>query len=165
MIVVFHFFLIKPVFEIIEEYKLDIFVITVVTDPFTTHPIWFLQKGWNFIIFSEMLKEKSTNQGIDKNNLKVFPFVLERKFSQKTSDSKTLIIRIKLGFKPDYKVLLIMGGGDGMPHGKNIKLIPDVLNKLLTDVEYSHSIRNNIKMASLHNRVGQVSEYILKFNL
>jgi processive 1,2-diacylglycerol beta-glucosyltransferase/1,2-diacylglycerol 3-beta-galactosyltransferase len=137
-IVVFHFFQIKPVFEIIEEYKLDIPSIIVVTDPFTAHLIWILQKGRNFIIFSEMLKEKSINQGIDKNNLKVFPFVLDRKFSQKTSDSKKLIIRRKLGFKPDSKGILIMGGGDGMPHGKNIKLIPDVLNKLLTDVEYSH---------------------------
>jgi len=269
-IVVFHFFLIKPVFDIIKEYDLDIPVITVVTDPFTAHPIWFLQKGQNFIVFSEMLKEKCINQGIDKNKLKVFPFVLDRKFSQKISDSKTLTIRRKLGFEPDSKVILIMGGGDGMPHGKkilksiitrnmdaeivivcgkneklfnhvselknkynirnlkiygfvdfvhslinisdvvitkcgastfmeillmgkipvinnyiweqekgnmefvckremgilekNTKRIPDVLYKLLTDIEYSNSIRNNIKRASICNGVGQVSEYILKFN-
>ena len=119
-IVFFHFFLIKPVFEIIEKHNLDIPVITVVTDPFTAHPIWFLQKGQNYIVFSEMLKEKCINQGIDKNKLKVFPFVLDRKFSQKPSDSKTLIIRRKLGFEPDSKVILIMGGGDGMPHGKKI---------------------------------------------
>ena len=47
---------------------------------------------------------------------------------------------------------------------KNTKRIPDVLHKLLTDTEYSNSIRNNIKMASIQNGVGQVSEYILKFN-
>ena len=47
---------------------------------------------------------------------------------------------------------------------KNTKRIPDVLHKLLTDIEYSNSIRNNIKMASIQNGVGQVSEYILKFN-
>jgi processive 1,2-diacylglycerol beta-glucosyltransferase/1,2-diacylglycerol 3-beta-galactosyltransferase len=269
-IVVFHFFLIKPVFEIIEKNYLNIPVITVVTDPFTAHPIWFLQKNQNFIVFSEMLREKCINQGIDKNRLRVFPFVLDRKFSQKTSDSKKLIIRRKLGFKPDSKVILIMGGGDGMPHGKkilrriitrnmdaeivivcgknnklfnyvsqfkdkysianlkiygfvdfvhslinisdvvitkcgastfmeillmgkiqvinnyiweqekgnvefvckremgilekNTKRIPDILHKLLTDIEYSNSIRNNIKSASISNGVGQVSEYILKFN-
>jgi len=269
-IVVFHFFLIKPVFEIIEENNLNIPVITVVTDPFSAHPIWFLQKNQNFIVFSEMLREKCINQGIDKNRLRVFPFVLDRKFSQKTSDSKKLIIRRKFGFKPDSKVILIMGGGDGMPHGKkilkriitrnmdaeivivcgknkklfnyvsqfkdkysipnlkiygfvdfvhslinisnvvitkcgastfmeillmgkiqvinnyiweqekgnveyvckremgilekNTKRIPDILHKLLTDIEYSNSIRNNIKSASISNGVGQVSEYILKFN-
>jgi processive 1,2-diacylglycerol beta-glucosyltransferase/1,2-diacylglycerol 3-beta-galactosyltransferase len=269
-IVLFHFFLIKPVFEIINQHKLDIHVITVVTDPFTAHPIWFLRKGQNFIIFSEMLREKCINQGIDKSKLKVFPFVLDRKFSQKSSDSKVLAIRKKLGFEPDSKVILILGGGDGMPHGrkilksiiarhfdaeivivcgnnkklfnhvmelkakysfrnlkiygfvdfihsliniseivitkcgastfmeillmgkipvinnyiweqekgnmefvckremgileKNIKHIPDVLHRLLTDIEYSNSIRNNIRKASISNGVGQVSEYILKFN-
>jgi processive 1,2-diacylglycerol beta-glucosyltransferase/1,2-diacylglycerol 3-beta-galactosyltransferase len=57
-IVLFHFFLIKPVYEIIEKHHLDIPVITVVTDPFTAHPIWFLQKGQNYIVFSDLLREK-----------------------------------------------------------------------------------------------------------
>jgi UDP-N-acetylglucosamine:LPS N-acetylglucosamine transferase len=47
---------------------------------------------------------------------------------------------------------------------KNTKRIPDILHKLLTDIEYSDSLRNNIKSASISNGVGQVSEYILKFN-
>jgi len=269
-IVIFHFFLIKPVFEIIEKYNLNIPVLTVVTDPFTAHPIWFLQKDQNFIVFSEMLKEKCIRKGIREEKLKVFPFVLDRKFSQKISDSKSLIIRNSLGFEPDSKVILIMGGGDGMPKGKkilkrlitrnmnaeiaivcgknkklyehvmklknkydirNIKVygyidfvhslikisdvvitkcgastfmeillmgkvplinnyiweqekgnmefvcksnmgilekdtrkIPEVLNRLLTDHEFYNSLRNNIKSASISNGVGQVSEYILKFN-
>lgn len=269
-IVVFHFFLIKPVNEIIEKFNLDIPVLTVVTDPFTAHPIWFLQKNQNFIVFSEMLKEKCIRKGISEENLKVFPFVLDRKFSQKISDSRSLVIRSTLGFEPDSKVILIMGGGDGMPKGKkilkrlitrnmnaeiavvcgknkklfehvmklknkynisNIKVygyidfvhslikisdvvitkcgastfmeillmgkvplinnyiweqekgnmefvcnsnmgilekdtrkIPGVLNRLLTDHEYYNSLRNNIKSASISNGVGQVSEYILKFN-
>lgn len=269
-IVIFHFFLIKPVFEIIEKYNLNIPVLTVVTDPFTAHPIWFLQKNQNFIVFSEMLKDKCIRIGISEEKLKVFPFVLDRKFSQKISDSKSLLIRNNLGFEPDTKVILIMGGGDGMPKGKkilkrlitrnmnaeiaivcgknkklyehvmklknkydirNIKVygyidfvhslikisdvvitkcgastfmeillmgkvplinnyiweqekgnmefvcnsnlgilekdtrkIPEVLNRLLTDHEFYNSLRNNIKSASISNGVGQVSEYILKFN-
>ncbi len=269
-IVIFHFFLIKPVDEIIEKYNLDIPVLTVVTDPFTAHPIWFLKKNQNFIVFSEMLKEKCIRKGISEENLKVFPFVLDRKFSQKISDSKSLVIRKTLGFEPDSKVILIMGGGDGMPRGKKIlkrlitknmnaeiaivcgknkdlyshvmklkskyeienlkvygyvdfvhslikisdvvitkcgastfmeillmgkvplinnyiweqekgnmefvcnsnmgilekdtRKIPEVLNRLLTDHEFYNSLRNNIKSASISNGVGQVSEYILKFN-
>ena len=57
-IVVFHFFLIKPVFEILKAHSLDIPVITVVTDPFTAHPIWFLQEKQNYVVFSDILKEK-----------------------------------------------------------------------------------------------------------
>lgn len=119
-IVVFHFFIIKSVFEVLKKYNLDIPVITVVTDPFTAHPIWFLQKGQKFIVFSEMLREKCIAKGIDNENLKVFPFVLDRKFSRRIGESAVRIIRRKLGYKPDSKIILIMGGGDGMPRGKRI---------------------------------------------
>ena len=125
-IVVFHFFLIKPVFEILKAHSLDIPVITVVTDPFTTHPIWFLQEKQNYVVFSDILKEKCIERGIDKNNLHVFPFVLDSRFSQKISDFKKIRIRKKLGFEIDSKIILIIGGGEGMPHGKKI------LKKIIT---------------------------------
>jgi UDP-N-acetylglucosamine:LPS N-acetylglucosamine transferase len=268
-IVVFHFFLIKPVFDIIKANNLDIPVLTVVTDPFTAHPIWFIQKEQNYVVFSDMLKEKCIEKGINENNLHVFPFVLDGRFSRKVSDFKKIKIRKKFGFEIDSKIILIMGGGEGMPKGKkilkklvsrnmdaeiaivcgkNLKLynkamklknkfgidnlkvygfidfvhslvsisdivitkcgastsmeilmmgkipvinnyiweqekgnmefvcqgkmgilekntsvLPDVLHRLLTDNEFYNSISNNIKNASISNGVGQVSEYILKF--
>lgn len=119
-IVVFHFFLIKPVTEIVEKHNLNIPVVTVVTDPFTAHPIWFLKKNMKFIVFSEILKDKCISEGINSENLKVFPFVLDRKFSHKVNESTELRIRQRLGFKKESRIILIMGGGDGMPHGKRI---------------------------------------------
>lgn len=269
-IVVFHFFLIKPVNEIVRKYNLDTQVITVVTDPFTAHPIWFLQKGQNYIVFSEILKEKCVEKGIDEINLHVFPFVIDSRFSKKVSDAINLISRKNLGFNPDTKIILILGGGDGMPHGKkilkklikhnldaeiavvcgrnkkmydhitklkkktgvtnlkiygyidfihtlvnisdvvitkcgastfmeillmgkipvinnyiweqekgnmefvingkmgimekNINRIPQVVNRVLTDNEYSKSIRSNIRKASLSNGLNEVSNYIVKCN-
>jgi processive 1,2-diacylglycerol beta-glucosyltransferase/1,2-diacylglycerol 3-beta-galactosyltransferase len=268
-IVVFHFFLIKPVFDIIKANNLDIPVLTVVTDPFTAHPIWFIQKEQNYVVFSDMLKEKCIEKGINENNLHVFPFVLDGRFSRKVSDFKKIKIRKKFGFEIDSKIILIMGGGEGMPKGKkilkklvsrnmdaeiaivcgkNLKLynkamklknkfgidnlkvygfidfvhslvsisdivitkcgastsmeilmmgkipvinnyiweqekgnmefvcqgkmgilekntsvLPDVFHRLLTDNEFYNSISNNIKNASISNGVGQVSDYILKF--
>ena len=268
-IVVYHFFLIKPVYDILKKHRLDIPVITVVTDPFTAHPIWFLQKDQNYVVFSDILKDKCIDRGINKNNLHVFPFVLDSKFSQKVSDFKKIRIRKKLGFEADSKILLIMGGGDGMPRGKkilkkiiaknmdaeiaiicgknqklytkaislknkygidnlkvygfidfvhslvsisdvvitkcgastsmeilmmgkvpvinnyiweqekgnmeyvckskmgimekNTSYLPDVLHRLLTDNEYYNSLCNNIKNAAIINGVGQVSDYILKY--
>jgi 1,2-diacylglycerol 3-beta-galactosyltransferase len=268
-IVIFHFFLIKPVYEILESLCLDIPVITVVTDPFTAHPMWFLHKEQNYVVFSELLKDKCVEQGINKNNLHVFPFVLDSKFSQKVSEAKKLRIRMDLGFKPDSKIILIIGGGEGMPRGKrilkkimarnidaeiaiicgknmklyakamklkskyginnlkvygfvdfvhslisisdivitkcgastsmeilmmgkvpvinnyiweqekgnmeyvcekkmgilekNISIIPDVLQRLLTDIEYYNSLCKNIRNASISNGVGPVSDYILNY--
>jgi 1,2-diacylglycerol 3-beta-galactosyltransferase len=119
-IVVFHFFLINPVYQIIKKYNLDISVITVVTDPFTAHPIWFLNKNQNFIVFSEMLKEKCLNLGIESNKIKVFPFVLDQHYSKKPGISKLATIRNELGFRKDSRIILIIGGGDGIPKGKKI---------------------------------------------
>lgn len=119
-IVLYHFFLIQPVYEIIRFHKLDIPVITVVTDPFTAHPIWFLQKDQNYLVFSDILREKCIRHGINKNKLHVFPFVLDHKFSRKISDFSKVRIRKKLGFEVDSRIILIMGGGEGMPRGKKI---------------------------------------------
>jgi len=119
-IVVFHCFIVKPVFEIIRKHNLFVPVITVVTDPFTAHPIWFLQKGQNYIVFSDLLRKKCIKLGISTSKIQVFPFVLDQKFSRKLNDSRTLIIRRDLGFKPFSRIILIMGGGDGMPRGQRI---------------------------------------------
>ena len=41
-------------------------------------------------------------------------------FPGKSAKSKKLRIRKKLGFKCDSKIILIIGGGEGMPKGKKI---------------------------------------------
>lgn len=123
-IVIFHFFLINPVFEIIKKHKLDIKTFTIVTDPYIAHPLWFLRKDQNFIVFSERLKNSCVKIGINEQTINVFPFVLDEKFSAFPSNEEIQNIKNKFGFTGE-KVLLIMGGGDGMPRG-----IP-ILKKLL----------------------------------
>ncbi len=129
-IVIFHFFLIKPVFEIIRRNNLEIPVLTVVTDPFTAHPLWFFHKNQNYIVFSELLRDFCIDNGIEPDNVDVFPFVLDGKYSRRISEVRKLRIRSNLGFRPDSKIVLIMGGGEGMPKGKKIlkKLIASNMN-------------------------------------
>jgi processive 1,2-diacylglycerol beta-glucosyltransferase/1,2-diacylglycerol 3-beta-galactosyltransferase len=119
-IVIFHFFLIKPVFEIISKYNLEIPVLTVVTDPFTAHPIWFFHKNQNYIVFSELLRDSCIDNGIKPDNVNVFPFVIDGKYSRRISELSKLKIRSSLGFGTDSKIVLILGGGEGMPKGKKI---------------------------------------------
>jgi processive 1,2-diacylglycerol beta-glucosyltransferase/1,2-diacylglycerol 3-beta-galactosyltransferase len=149
-IVIFHFFLIKPVYEILQKFNLNIPVITVVTDPFTAHPMWFLRKEQNYVVFSELLKDKCIEQGIDKNNLHVFPFVLNSKFSEKVTDAKKAKIRRELGFKSDSKVVLIIGGGDGMPKGK--KILKKIIAKNI-DAEISIVCGKSIKLYESANKL------------
>lgn len=144
-IVLFHFFLIKPVFKIIEANNLKIPVITVVTDPFTAHPLWFLQKNQNYIVFSEILKEKCLEKGIDEKNLKVFPFVLDSRFSPEVSEKKKLKIRANLGYSSESRIILIMGGGEGMPNGK--KILKKIIKRNM-DAEIAIVCGKNIKLYS-----------------
>lgn len=119
-IIVFHFWLIKPVNEILEEYKLKIPVIIVVTDPFTAPSLWFLEDNQRYIVFSETLKEKCIEMGMKSENIQVFPFVLDIKYSTRASKAEQLRIRKRFGFREESQIILIMGGGDGMPRGKKI---------------------------------------------
>lgn len=119
-IVIFHFFLIKPVYEILEENNLDIPVITVVTDPFIAHPIWFLNKRQNMIVFSQRMKNYAIRKKIPPENVHVFPFILDEKYSAPLPKEEIPALRKRLGFEADKRLLLIMGGGDGIPKGETI---------------------------------------------
>jgi len=72
-IVIFHFFLIIPVFKILRKKNLSIPVITVITDPFTPHTMWFLVKNQNFIVFSKELERKSSKK---EGDIKLTYFLL-----------------------------------------------------------------------------------------
>jgi len=120
-IVIFHFFLIKPINEIVKRNNLNIPVLTVVTDPFTAHPIWFLDKNQKFIVFSQQLKNHLVNlKKIPADNVNTFPFILNEKFSNPLSEEFKKQVKLKLNIPQDSKVILIMGGADGIPKGDKI---------------------------------------------
>ena len=123
-IVNFHFFCIIPIYRILNKHKLSIPVQTVITDPFTPHPMWFLLKNQNFIVFSKGLEEriKKKRRGY---SVQSFPFILDEKFSHSISNEEIPSVKAKLGYMPDKKMILILGGGDGIPKGEKI------LNELL----------------------------------
>ena len=118
-IVIFHFFLIIPIFKILEKKKLSIPVTTVITDPFTPHTMWFLLKNQNFIVFSKDLEAKvlKKKRGYEVNS---FPFVIDDKFSKELSKEEISSVKKKYEYNPAKKMLLILGGGDGIPKGEKI---------------------------------------------
>ena len=119
-IIIFHFFLIRPVYRILKKHTLKIPVFTVVTDPFTAHPFWFVNKKQHFILFSERLKKHSLKGKLPEGNLHVFPFILDEKFSSPLPAENIPALKKKYDFDPRKKMVLIFGGGDGIPNGKKI---------------------------------------------
>jgi len=130
-IVIFHFFLIKPVYNILKSNKLNIPILTVVTDPYSAHPLWFLNKDQNFIVFSRQLKNKLILEGIKETNINVFPFILDEKFSKRAAPEEIAVYKKKYDIKSS-NVLLVLGGGDGIPHG--MAILTNIL-KLKIDFE------------------------------
>jgi len=123
-IVIFHFFVIASVYTILREEKINIPVIAVVTDPYSPHPIWFLNKNQTFIVFSDLLKKKCTAMGIDATRLHLFPFIIDDKYSRLATEEDKNKYRKELGFSAK-RMLLILGGGDGIPKG--IQIIKKIL--------------------------------------
>jgi processive 1,2-diacylglycerol beta-glucosyltransferase/1,2-diacylglycerol 3-beta-galactosyltransferase len=119
-IVISHFFLIAPILDILRTRELAIPVITIVTDPYTAHPLWFLDKRQTMVVFSERLKESAVHRGIPADRVHVFPFILNPRFSRNDAGPGNDASKAALGFRPDQRVILILGGGDGMPRGFRI---------------------------------------------
>jgi UDP-N-acetylglucosamine:LPS N-acetylglucosamine transferase len=120
-IVIFHFFLIAPVFDILKELQYDIPVITAVTDPFTAHPMWFQRPEQRYIVFSDRLKVYCMeSRKIPESRLHVFPFIIDDKFAAPLPSAEITRVKQKFGFRLNKKCVLIIGGGDGIPNGKQI---------------------------------------------
>ncbi len=119
-IVISHFFLIAPVLDSLQRRGLAIPTITIVTDPYTAHPLWFLRKNQTMVVFSETLKEAALHRGISDDRVHVFPFTLASRFSRNGEPAGVDALKAALGFQPRQRVVLLLGGGDGMPRGLRI---------------------------------------------
>ena len=95
--------------------------VTVVTDPFTVHSSWFYDKKANYFVFSERVRQYAVKQcGIPLKNIKIVPFLLNEKYLVQSHDKEISDLRKKYGVKPDKKVVLLTGGGEGLPIIKKI---------------------------------------------
>lgn len=117
-IVIDHFFLIKPVYEIVKEEKLNTKVLVIATDPFTCHPIWFTYPNMDLVVFSERMKNYAIKHKVPENKITVLPIILNRKFNSKLPDEEVKKLKEKYGFSLNKPLVLIAGGGEGLPNGE-----------------------------------------------
>ena len=127
-IVISHFFLIAPILDILQRRRLAIPTVTIVTDPYTAHPLWFLQKSQTMVVFSETLKESAVRQGISPERVHVFPFILNPRFNRNASQQHVDGVKAGLGFRTDQRLVLLLGGSDGMPRG--LRIVREILHQL-----------------------------------
>ncbi len=114
-IVILHFLLIQPVYDILKEMDLNLPVVTVVMDPFSPHPYWFYQKKAKLIVFSEKVKDRATHHHkLLSDNIFVHPLMLKKEFEKFVPVREIPALKAKYGFDPKRSLLLFAGGGDGI---------------------------------------------------
>lgn len=99
----------------------DASFITLVTDPFTAHGLWFYVKDTELVVFSQKLrKEAIEKHGFVPQRVHTFPFILNPAFDRVYTDEEKRAVRSRLGIAEDQKVLLIAGGGEGLKSADRI---------------------------------------------
>ncbi len=93
----------------------------VVTDPYTAPPAWFVEKDVQYVVFSDTLAgEAVRDYGISAEKIHVMPFLFDPKFRPLLSAAETAALRRKHGVPEDKKLVLVAGGGEGLPGAARI---------------------------------------------
>lgn len=114
-IVSFHFALTSAVKSAIIRSHKNISLKVMVTDPFTAHKAWFLERDQKYLVYSKQIKDFAIKQKIPEKNIQIVPFVMNPKYRVPFTKDDINSLRKKYGFEENKKVLLMVGGGDGIP--------------------------------------------------
>ena len=132
-IVSFHFVMTPNIAKIIRDMHLNIRLTCVVTDPFTMPKAWFYDKSVDYLVFSSEARDFAINEcGMKSEKVHIIPFLLDKKFRKILSADDIKALREKHGFTQEKRIVLLAGGGDGLPHAKRI-----VNSFLLHKVDFS----------------------------
>ena len=120
-IISFHFALTPSAKTAIRKSGKKVNLSTIVTDPFTAPSAWFFTRGVKSYVFSNQARQIAIEKcGCKPENVELMPILLNDKFLTKNSDEEILALRDKYGIPRDKRVVLISGGGEGLPGTFNI---------------------------------------------
>ena len=115
-IVCFHFGVTPFVKHVLNNIPWKINFSVIVTDPFTLPKAWFYEKNVNYLVYSEDAKSVAVNKcGVPEENVKIIPFLMNPKYREQKTSEQVKDLKIKYGFNPDKKIVLLVGGGEGLP--------------------------------------------------
>jgi len=141
--IVAFFYLIRPVREAMHKLGLKIPITAIVTDPFTSHPFWFLYPEISYIVFSPEMRQEALRAGVPEKNITVTAPIIHPKFTEISTDIDQTKIQKKLGLPVAKKIVLLIGGGNGLPHGS--RAIEELLESRL-DAHFAVVCGNNKRL-------------------
>jgi processive 1,2-diacylglycerol beta-glucosyltransferase/1,2-diacylglycerol 3-beta-galactosyltransferase len=160
-IVVLHHLLIRPAEIVSEELRLNIPIIVAVTDPYTVHSLWLTGKKSYYLVFSDLARKTAIKHGIKKKRITQFPYFVNEKYSKPLSKDEISSLKKDLGFSNDKKLILLAGGGCGVPKGRTLlKALIEYVKKHSLDVEiavvcgYNNSLKRDcLKLAKKNKKI------------
>ncbi|HUX21165.1 MAG TPA: hypothetical protein VMW69_07975, partial [Spirochaetia bacterium] len=119
-IVFLHALLIYPTRYALKRLNRKLPAVTVVLDPFTGHNFWFQRFGNPVIVFSDKLvREAIEIWGFPPRLVHKYPIILKSEYSGKPLEPARISeIKERLGFSANKRIILLAGGGEGLPHGE-----------------------------------------------
>ncbi len=115
-VVSFHFALTTSAVTAIRRLGNTIRLSVVVTDPFTAPPAWFFEKNVRYYVYSDQVKKDAVEQcGVPEHLITVAPFLIGKKFLVPSTEQEVAVYKQKHEFPHDKKIVLLAGGGEGLP--------------------------------------------------
>jgi len=115
-IVSFHFALTPTLKKALRRVPWQVNTTEIATDPFIGPHSWFYVTDQHFMVYSHMMKDMAAREcHVSPDHVKVIPFLMNPKFREPASESEIQALRAKYGFDQNKKIVLLVGGGEGLP--------------------------------------------------
>ncbi|MCR5620709.1 MAG: hypothetical protein K6G18_02520 [Treponema sp.] len=118
-IVSFHFVMTPVLVDAIRSIRKktgrNIRLTVITTDPFTGPSAWFYLKNQTYLVASPQFRDFAIRSGVPADNVRIVPFLLNKKFSHPVDKDEMDFLRRKYGYRHDRRVVLLAGGGEGLP--------------------------------------------------
>lgn len=115
-VVSFHFALSPAAQGAIRDVDPKIKFTEICTDPFTGPHAWFYKRNQDTLVESEDMKQMAIREcQVPAKNLKVMPFIIDKKYEKPITQDEIVALRKQYGFDEKKRIVLLAGGGEGLP--------------------------------------------------
>ncbi len=118
-VILFHFLLVRPLRWAYRRLGYRLPSLTIITDPFTCHPMWFYQQFMPVACYTDRLRDYAAQRyGIDRESLIVQNPIINHAYDKPIDAEKARELKATYGLSPRRNMILIVGGGEGLPRGE-----------------------------------------------
>ncbi len=118
-LIVSTYFLTAPLRAALKRLKLHIPIVVIVTDPFTVHPIWLLDRDLPHIVLSDAARQLIlASHGITVEKLVAVPPLVNHRLPAGYDAERLDRFKTEHGLPKDEPIVLLVGGGNGFPKGE-----------------------------------------------